>query len=161
LKGNCTPHIDDNHISRIQKRAKGVTQLARLTFKFDENLSSFSGPKALGSLVVKYWEDSRGKSPEEIEKLALEMKSQMELLFDQTQDGSVNIKLVHDDPNTVHIAIPVPADDLTKYHQEGFDEAFGNTIVFGCGRVQPIRMVSQTDTKIRPISRFAKSRKVA
>jgi hypothetical protein len=141
-------HASSIDFSNQSQLANGEVHMARLTFKYDETHNSFHGPKALGSLIVKYWHDARGKTPAELQELEAGLKAELDGLFNETQDGSVEIKLVHDDDKTVHIAIPKPADDLNKYAHDGHDEAFGNAIVFACGRVQPLRMISETPSKV-------------
>jgi len=134
--------------------------MARLTYSFDANSPEPQGPKALGQLIVRYWQDVVGKSAKEVEALTSTLHRDLSALFEETNSGEVKLELLSDSADTVHIAIPKPAADLTRYQSEGFFEGFGNSIVFGCGRGKKIAMVSQS-AEVTPLRKNDLSEKKA
>lgn len=116
--------------------------MARLTYKAGGSNSDCNGPTELGRLFVAYWKAVRDKSKAEVEALTASLQNDISKLFEETSSGEVEIKMVQDTGSVVHIPIPVPAQDLSKYGSDDFADAFGHAIIMGCGRSPKLQLES-------------------
>jgi hypothetical protein len=128
--------------------------MARLTYKIGSKDSVANGPAALGKLFVSYWENVRDKDENEIANLTASLKTDIAKLFEETESGEVDIQLVKDTDTIVHIPVPVPSNDLSKYKNAGFAEAFGHAIIMACGRSPKLQLerTESSAVKLQPVS---------